>query len=71
MKRRRRHDRRKRILTERRENRLFFARGIFPASSVAVAMCPCGAAAFTRDPHDREFHAEFDARHAYCDEAAS
>lgn len=71
MKRRRRHDRRKRILTHRRENALFFARGTFPASAVSCAMCSCGARAFSRDRHDHVFIDEFDAAHAYCDDLSS
>lgn len=62
MQRRRRHDRRKRILTHRREDALFFARGTFPASSKAFAMCSCGARAFSRDGD----LGDFDERHAYC-----
>lgn len=66
MKRRRRHDRRKRILTERREDALFFARGTFPASARSCAMCPCGARAFSRvGGGDLD---DFDQAHAYCDE---
>lgn len=65
MKRRQRHARLKRIRTERRENALFFARGTFPASARCFAVCPCGARAFSRDPHDTLD--DFDAAHAYCD----
>lgn len=66
MRRRRRHDRRKRILTERRENALFFAHGTFPASARSCATCSCGARAFSRGD-DHRFHDEFHAAHAYCD----
>lgn len=69
MRRRRRHDRRKRVLAERREDALFFARGTFPASAHAIAVCSCGARAFSRG-HDDRFHEDFYDRHAYCDEAA-
>lgn len=67
MKQRRRHDRRKRILTQRRENAMFFSRGTIPASASMYASCVCGAAAFSRG-EDREFHADFDAAHSYCAE---
>lgn len=67
MRRRRRHDRRKRVLTERRENALFFAHGAFPASARSCAMCSCGARAFSRGDDDR-FHEEFYDRHAYCEQ---
>jgi len=67
MKRRRRHDRLKRIRTERRENALYFGRGTIPASARSVAMCACGAVAFSRgDDHD--FHGNFYEAHAWCDE---
>lgn len=68
MKRRQRHARRKRILTERRENGLFFAHGTFPASAHCCAVCSCGARAFSRDPHG--FLEDFDAAHACCDEGS-
>lgn len=68
MKRRRRHDRRKRILTERREDALFFGRGTFPASARSCAVCPCGARAFSRDGHDDL--SDFMDAHAYCDEGS-
>lgn len=68
MKRRRRHDRRKRILTQRREDALFFGRGVFPASAVACAVCHCGARAFSRDAHDDL--ADFNDAHSYCEYAA-
>lgn len=71
MRRRRRHDRRKRILTHRREDGLFFARGTFPASAWSCAMCSCGARAFSRDRNDHRFVDEFYDAHAYCDEATS
>lgn len=67
MKQRRRHDRRKRVLTRRREDAIFFARGTFPASACAIAMCSCGARAFSRDPHDNLAEDFYDA-HAYCGE---
>lgn len=70
MKRRRRHDRRKRILTHRRENALFFARGTFPASAIAGASCQCGARAFSRG-EDPEFHDDFYTEHSYCDGVTS
>ncbi|WP_345750079.1 hypothetical protein [Microbacterium rhizophilus] len=69
MKRRRRHDRRKRILTHRCENALFFARGTFPASARAFATCSCGARAFSRGD-DPGFHADFYDQHSYCDAEA-
>ena len=69
MKRRRRHDRRKRIATERREDALFFARGTFPASARSFAMCSCGARAFSRLGGDDL--SDFDAAHDYCDSAAA
>jgi hypothetical protein len=69
MARRRRHDRRKRVLTERREDALFYGRGTFPASGHGFAICSCGARAFTRDPHGDL--SDFDEMHAYCDEATS
>ena len=58
MRRRRRHDRRKRILTHRREDALFFGRGTIPASSVQAVICPCGARAFSRSHEDdlTDFH---------------
>lgn len=64
MKRRRRHDRLKRIRTERRENALFFANGTFPASAQSCAVCSCGARAFTRDRHDNLD--DFDLTHSEC-----
>ncbi|MCC2031801.1 hypothetical protein [Microbacterium allomyrinae] len=70
MTRRRRHDRRKRILTQRREDALFFARGTFPASATSFTMCSCGARAFARG-RDDSFLDDFDAAHAYCDEEQS
>jgi hypothetical protein len=66
MKRRRRHDRRKRIITLRREDALFFARGTFPGSARAGAVCVCGSRAFSRDPHDTLD--DFEEQHRYCDE---
>jgi hypothetical protein len=66
MKRRRRHDRLKRVLTHRREDMLFFARGTFPASARSCAMCSCGARAFSRDGNgDLD---DFDEAHTYCDD---
>lgn len=70
MKRRRRHDRRKRIMTYRLENALFWARGTIPASAVAFASCSCGGSSFSRVV-DPEFHADFEARHGYCDEVSA
>lgn len=70
MKRRARHDRRKRVLTHRREIGVFFAGGAFPSSARACAMCPCGARAFTTDGDDRFFD-DFDDAHRYCDEVSS
>lgn len=69
MKRRRRHDRLKKIRTVRREDRLFLARGTFPASARSCAMCPCGARAFSRDDRDR-FVEDFWDQHAYCEAEA-
>lgn len=66
MKRRRRHDRRKRILTHRRENAIFYARGTFPPSASAMAVCGCGGRAFERAPVSPTFHADFYESHAYC-----
>lgn len=68
MSRRRRHDRRKRILAERRENALFHGRGTIPASATAFATCPCGARAFARNGETID---DFDAAHAYCEDAWS
>lgn len=65
MKRRRRHDRRKRILTHRREDRQFFAHGTIPASAMQVAVCGCGGRAFSRDPHDT-LTEDFYFDHANC-----
>lgn len=67
MKRRRRHDRLKRITTRRAEDRLFFAHGTFPRSAVWCAMCSCGARSFSRDPRDR-IDEDFHDVHVYCDE---
>lgn len=70
MKRRRRHDRLKRVLLERRYHRedvIFFETGRFPASIVSACVCSCGARAFSRTAHDRTTE-EFYAAHAYCDE---
>lgn len=71
MQRRRRHDRRKRILARRREDALFFGRGTFPASACSISMCSCGARMFTRDPRDFDALADFEQAHAYCDEAVA
>lgn len=68
MKRRRRHDRRKRVLTERREDARFYGRGTFPASATSCAVCSCGARAFARDGADLD---DFNNAHAYCDGEAS
>ncbi len=65
MKRRRRHDRRKRVLIQRREDALFFAHGTFPASAVAGAACPCGARAFSRGG-EPDFQDDFYDMHSYC-----
>lgn len=65
MKRRRRHDRLKRIRTVRREDRLFFSLGTIPRSACVVFICSCGARGFSRDPHDR-LDDVYDA-HAHCD----
>jgi hypothetical protein len=65
MKRRRRHARRKRILTYRRENALFFARGTIPASARSFAQCSCGSRAFSRDVADSLD--DFLDAHAHCD----
>jgi len=51
MKQRRRHNRRKRILTHRREDALFYTHGIFPASARSFSQCSCGSQAFSRGPH--------------------
>lgn len=67
MRQRRRHDRAKRIVAQRRENALFFAHGTFPPSALAVAVCSCGAREFSRDVYDRGLD-DFDQAHAYCDE---
>lgn len=64
MKRRRRHDRLKRIRTEHRENMLFFTRGTFPSSAVAMAQCGCGSRAFSRDPNDTL--TDWQEVHAHC-----
>lgn len=75
MKRRRRHDRLKRVLGERRERRedlAFYEHGTIPASATGFAQCSCGARTFTRG-NDRAAHAsldEFYDAHAYCDEVA-
>ena len=66
MKRRRRHDRRKRILTERREDALFFSRGVFPASARSFSTCSCGALAFSRDEGDALD--DFYEAHSYCND---
>ena len=69
MKRRRRQARHKRVLMERRhraEDRRFFEDGTFPASANIIAVCSCGARAFSRNPHDHLD--EFAEAHAYCDE---
>lgn len=66
MKRRRRHDRLKRVRTHRREDRLFFTRGTFPASARCCAVCSCGARAFSRvGGGDLD---DFYGAHAYCDD---
>lgn len=65
MKRRRRHDRLKRIRTERHELALFFAYGRFPRGAQRMAVCPCGARAFTLDP-DENLDDFYD-QHAYCE----
>lgn len=69
MRRRRRHDRRKRVLTHRREDALFFGRGTCPASAVSFAICSCGARAFSRGGSGRLD--DFDALHAYCDDVVT
>ena len=66
MRRRRRHDRRKRILTQRAEDRTFFATGRFPASATSFATCFCGARAFSRGG-EPTFHEMFYEEHSYCD----
>lgn len=66
MKRRNRRNRLNRIRTHRRENSMFYAHGDIPASAVMVATCTCGSTAFSRTV-DRDFHADFDFVHAYCD----
>jgi hypothetical protein len=68
MKRRRRHDRLKRILTHRREDMLFFAHGTFPASARSFSVCSCGSRAFSRD--GRNDLQDWDEAHAYCDTEA-
>lgn len=68
MKRRVRHDRRKRILNERREDMAFFVHGKFPRSARSCAMCPCGAQAFSRiGGGDLD---DFYDAHSYCEVAA-
>lgn len=67
MRRRRRHDRLKRVRTIRREDATFFARGTIPASARSVAICTCGARAFSR-VDDYRFHEDFDDSHRYCAE---
>lgn len=69
MKQRRSHDRRKARLTRRVEDSLFFGRGEIPASAMRFSFCSCGAQAFSRDSDGYEFFEDFDAAHAYCDEA--
>lgn len=71
MKRRRRQARLKRALVARRhraEDQRFFKDGTIPASAKIVALCSCGARAFSRDRHDDLD--DFDEAHAYCDEVA-
>lgn len=65
MQRRRRHNRRKRIQTHRREDGQFYATRKIPASATGVFICSCGAIAFTRDPADHmdDIHD----RHDYCE----
>lgn len=68
MKRRRRHDRAKQAVTNRRhhsEDIAFFNTGRIPASARAVAMCPCGARAFSRS--GRGDLDDFNDAHAYCE----
>lgn len=69
MKRRRRHDRLKRVSVDRRqhaEDMLFFERGTIPASARSVCICPCGARAFSRvGGGDLD---DFYESHSYCDE---
>lgn len=67
MKRRRRHDRLKRIATEqrnRREAALFFERGTIPAHARSFARCACGAEAFSFAAGD--YLDDFRDAHAYC-----
>lgn len=68
MRRRRRHDRLKRVRTMRHEDALFFGRGTFPASARSCAVCSCGARAFSRGENDGLD--DFQDAHAYCDEEA-
>ena len=56
-------------LTHRREDAAFYEHGTIPASATAVTICSCGARAFARGEHPDL--SDFDASHAYCDEAAS
>lgn len=70
MQRRRRQQRLKQVRRIRREDALFFGRGVFPASARAFASCVCGAQAFSRSAADLLIE-EFYDRHAYCDDEAS
>jgi hypothetical protein len=65
MRRRHRHNRLKRIASERRELGMFWAHGRFPSWATSCAMCPCGARAFSGDPNDTLD--DFYNQHAYCD----
>lgn len=53
-------------LTHRREDAEFYAHGAIPASSTAVALCSCGARAFTRD--ESGDLGDFEDAHAYCND---
>lgn len=71
MRRRRSRTRHKARATRRREDALFFGRGELPVSARRWSFCSCGAQAFSRAEDDYEFFEDFDAAHAYCDEAWS
>lgn len=66
MKRRNRHNRLKRINTQRHENNQFYTNGEIPTSAVMVATCTCGRTAFSRTL-DPDFYTDFDYAHAYCE----
>lgn len=73
---RRRHDRKKRVLLDRRyrgEDLAFWNQGRIPSSATSASICCCGSRSFRRGPGNEdtwERERDWDDMHAFCDAEA-